>query len=90
MEITVLLNAGVARHLHQRGPTTAESEELNHITKQLGLVLEPIHPGTLDPDLVRYFTVEAPDQATAQRVIAQLRQSKAVEAAYLKPPDAMP
>jgi hypothetical protein len=52
--------------------------------------LEPIHPGTEDPELTRYFTVEAPDQATAERVMARLRQSKAVEAAYVKPPDAMP
>ena len=90
MQITVQLQADVARRLHQREPPTAESEELNRITKQLGVVLEPMHPGTADPDLTRYFTVEVPDQATAERVLARLQQSKAVEAAYLKPPDAMP
>jgi hypothetical protein len=90
MQITVQLQADVARRLHQRGPPTAESQELNHITNQLGVALEPIHPGTEDPELTRYFTAEAPDQATAERVIARLQQSKAVEAAYLKPPDAMP
>lgn len=90
MQITVLLEADAARRLHQRGPPTADSEELNRVTKQLGMVLEPIHPGTEDPDLIRYFTIEAPNQATAQRVITRLQQSKAIEAAYLKPPDAMP
>ena len=90
MQITVLLQADVARRLHRRGQPTTESEELNHITKQLGVALKSIHPGTADPDLTRYFTVEAPDQATAERVIARLRQSKAVEAAYVKPLDAMP
>ena len=90
MQITVQLQPDVARRLHERQPSTTESEELNHITKRLGVVLEPIHPGTSDPDLTRYFTVEAPDQATAERVIAGLQQSKAVEAAYVKPPDAMP
>ena len=90
MQITVQLQADVARRLRERAPPTAESEELNRVTKQLGVVLEPMHPRTADPDLTRYFTVEAPDQATAERVVARLRQSKAVEAAYLKPPDAMP
>jgi hypothetical protein len=90
MQITVQVRMDVARHLQQRGPPTAEAETLNRVTKQLGIVLEPIHPGTADPDLARYFTVEAPDQATAERVIAGLQQSKAVEAAYVKPPDAMP
>jgi hypothetical protein len=90
MQITVQLQTDVARRLQQRGPPTAESEELNRITKQLGVVLEPIHPGTADPDLMRYFTVEVSDQAAAERVIASLQQSKAVEAAYVKPPDAMP
>ena len=60
------------------------------MTQQLGVVLEPMHHGTADPDLMRYFTVDVPDQATAERVLARLPQSRAVEAAYLKPPDAMP
>ena len=90
MQITVQLQADVARRLHQRGSPTAGSQELNQITNQLGVTLEPIHPGTEDPELTRYFTVEAPDQSTAERVIARLRQSKAVEAAYVKPPDATP
>jgi hypothetical protein len=90
MQITIQVQMDVARRLHQRGPPTTESEALNRVTKQLGVVLEPMHPGTADPDLTRYFTVEAPDQATAERVIAGLQQSKAIEAAYVKPPDAMP
>jgi hypothetical protein len=31
-----------------------------------------------------------PDTATAERMIARLKNCEAVEAAYLKPPDAMP
>jgi hypothetical protein len=90
MQITVQLKTDAARHLHRQVAPTAESEELNRITKQFGVMLLPIHPGTVDPDLIRYFTVEAPDQATAQRMIARLEQNKAVEAAYLKPLDVMP
>jgi hypothetical protein len=81
MQITV--------QLHQPG-SSPEAEELDRIAGQLGVVLQPIHPDTTDPDLRGYFTVEAPDRATADKVIAGLRQSKAVAAAYVKPPDAMP
>jgi hypothetical protein len=37
-----------------------------------------------------YFIVDVPDAETAQRVINRLQQSKAIEAAYLKPPDELP
>jgi hypothetical protein len=49
-----------------------------------------LHPGREDPLLAPYFTVEVPDAATAERVIAGLQNCEAVEAAYLKPPEAMP
>jgi hypothetical protein len=90
MQITVQLQADIARRLHQQAPPTTESEELKRITEELDVVLVPIHPMTADPDLTRYFTVDVPDQPTAERVIARIQQSKAVEAAYVKPPDAMP
>ena len=55
-----------------------------------GLTLEPMHRDTDDPTLQSYFVVEVPDHATAQRVMARLRQLEAVEAAYVKPPDELP
>jgi hypothetical protein len=90
MQVTVQVSAGVARALHQRGPPTAESEELLRIIETFGLALEPMHRGTDDPNLQSYFTVEVLDHATAQRVINRLQQLEAVKAAYVKPPDELP
>ncbi|MFQ5633093.1 MAG: hypothetical protein ACE5I1_30360, partial [bacterium] len=71
-------------------PPTAGSRELLKVIDGLGVTLEPMHPGTDNPQLVRYFYIEIPEPLTAEQVIAQLRQSKAIEAAYQKPPDALP
>lgn len=58
--------------------------------KTFGFTWEPMHRDTEDPYLQSYFVVEVPDNATAQRVIDRLRQSEAVVAAYVKPPDELP
>jgi hypothetical protein len=90
MQVTVQVSADVARALHQQGPPTAESEGLLRITETFGLMLEPMHHDTDDPNLQSYFIVRVPDHATAQRVIDRLQQTVAVEAAYVKPPDELP
>ena len=90
MQITVKVSADIGRSIHQRSPSTTESAELLRIAESLGVTLEPMHPDTADSNLVRYFIVEVPDAETAQRVINRLQQSKAIEAAYLKPPDEVP
>ena len=90
MQITVKVSADIGRSIHQRSPSTTESAELLRIVEAFGVTLEPMHPGTADPNLMSYFIVEVPDAETAQRVINRLQQSKAIEAAYLKPPDEVP
>jgi hypothetical protein len=90
MQVTVKVSADVARSLHRRSPPTTDSAELLRIVETFGGTLEPMHPATADPNLMSYFIVEVPDAETAQRVINRLRQSKAIEAAYLKPPDELP
>ena len=90
IQVTVQVSADVARILHQRGAPTTESKELLKIAEEFGVVLEPMHPGAEDPLLTPYFMVEVPDSTTAERVIAHLRRSTAVEAVYLKPPDELP
>ena len=88
MQITVQLRKDTQPN--RRKPATSESEELDRITKQLGVVLEPMHPETTDAELSRYFIIEVRDRAMAEKVIDCLQQNKAVMAAYVKPPDAMP
>lgn len=90
MYVTIQVSANVARVLRQRAPPTVESQELSETAEELGVVLEPLHPDVEDPRLALYFTVEVPDPATAQEVIARLQHCQAIEAAYVKPPDALP
>ena len=90
IQVTIQVSADVARILHQRGAPTTESKELLKKAEELGDLLEPVHPGAEDPLLTPYFTVEVPDSATAERVIAHLRRSAAVEGVYLKSPDELP
>lgn len=80
----------MAEILHRRGAPTAESKELLSVAEELGVLLEPMHPGTDDPLLTPYFTIEAADSISAERIIAHLRRSRAIEAAYVKPPDELP
>jgi hypothetical protein len=54
------------------------------------VVLEPMHPGAEDPLLTPWFIIEAPDLPTAEQVVASLQHHRAIEAAYIKPPDALP
>lgn len=89
-QVTVQVSADVARALRQQRPATAESESLLSMIETFGLTIEPMHHDTDDPSLQSYFIVEAPDHATAQGVMDRLRQSEAVEAAYVKPPDELP
>jgi len=90
MHVTIRVRKDAALTFHQRQPPTTASKELLQTAEELCVVLEPVHPGAEDPHLAPYFTVEVPDLATAERVIARLQRCKAIEAAYLKPPDEVP
>jgi hypothetical protein len=90
IQITVRVTEDVARAIHQKGPSTTESEELFKVTNELGVLLNPMHPDVEDSILASFFIVEVPDKTTADRVITHLQQSKAIEAAYVKPPDELP
>jgi hypothetical protein len=90
MRVTTQLRREVAPTFHHRQSPTTASAELSRVTEELGVVLEPMHPGVEDPRLASYFTVEVPDHVTAERVISRLQNCEAVEAAYLKPLDEAP
>jgi hypothetical protein len=90
MQVVVQVSANVARALNQRGPPTAEAEALSKAIETFGLTMEPMHRTTDDPNLQKYFIVEVPGQAAAQRVMDRLQQSEAVEAAYVKPHNELP
>jgi hypothetical protein len=88
--ITLQVRPEVARALQHRGPPSAESEDLLKTAASLGVSLELIHPGAEDPTLISYFNVAVSDPNSVELVIDRLRECRAVEAAYVKPPDALP
>ncbi len=90
MFVTLRVVPEVARALHGRCAPTPESASVVEAVAEFGVRLVPIHPGIDDPELMRYFAVEVPAQALAERVVTRLRQIAVVDAAYVKPPDQPP
>ena len=89
MQIVVMLRAAEApapRGASARGA----GESVAELVQRLGFHLEPMHPGARDAALRSSYTVEVADAAAAQQVAHALQQHPAVEAAYVKPPDAAP
>jgi hypothetical protein len=90
VRITIQVRPDVARALQGRLPNSPEATEVARAAAELGTVLEPIHPGVDDPHLETYFTVDVADSAAADRLLEELGANPAIEAAYIKPPDAAP
>jgi hypothetical protein len=66
----------------------AAPPELHRAAGELGVRLTPMHPGSPDPQLRLYYTVDVPDEETARRVIERFRKANA--SAYLKPAEEPP
>lgn len=90
MRLTIQVSNELSPSLIQGEPTNLETRELLRLGESLGISFQPVHPGTRDPQLATYFTVEVPDMQVAQDVLARLQEHKAVKAAYVKPPDELP
>jgi hypothetical protein len=90
MKITVHLRPDAGLNSDKQQQTTPQANEVAEAVKDLGVTLEPMHPGAESPRLSNSFAVEVPDAATAEQVINRLQNCEAVEAAYLKPPEALP
>jgi len=84
MQVVIVLSNDAAR-LRLDLPPGASDEQLREAQEELGLPLEPMHPGVTDPGLRAYLTAEVPDEDTAQRVMTRLQRVTSVEAAYIKP-----
>lgn len=96
MRVMVQLREDAATKLHQAGDTKtseqgeSETQQLLQATAELGVRLEPVHPGQTHPLLMPYFGVEVPDREMAEKVINRLQRFDIVEAAYLKPEEQLP
>lgn len=60
------------------------------LVRDLGVELQPLHPGTSDSELQRFFIVTMEDGERVNQVLESLRECHGIEAAYVKPPDELP
>jgi len=67
---------------HPPSPSEVLARLLALVAKH-GVALSPVHPGATDPGLVPHFLVDAPDPASAERLLKALRQVDGVDGAYL-------
>lgn len=91
MQITVKLTPDVARQL---GPRVSAADATGLVVgmkpEEAGFEVKPLHPGSDDPELGSYYTVDVEDDEQAGRVLDQLRSSSLVDGAYVKPADELP
>ena len=91
MQVIVQVEPTTARVLHEAAPAARDEDgEMIRTVQELGITLEPLHPGTTDPVLRTFFMFHLPESDTAARAAERLRQCHAVEAAYAKPRPALP
>jgi hypothetical protein len=84
--ITVEVAPDVALVLHGQASPTIQSKELLQLADELGVMLEPMHPGAEDPLLIPFFVVAVQDPDRVETVRQRLSESDAVKGAYVKPP----
>ena len=89
MLITVQVAPATARALRSSA-SSGPARELNALVQEHGGKLEPMHPGSADPELERFFTADVPDSARALELSEKLQQHPAVLAAYIKPAEGLP
>jgi hypothetical protein len=87
--ITVQLDLETARALHAHAKAPA-AKEVRDAAAELGVTLQPVHPGQTHELLAPFFFIDAADAETAERVATRLRRVKGVAGAWVRPIDAAP
>ena len=77
-EITVVLSASTAVD------STHEATLRGRVARDLGLTIDPQHPGSHDPELQRYYTGRV-GAADAESLVDRLLALPGVDGAYVKP-----
>lgn len=94
IRVEVQLKLDTALELQLEGTRTTgfnpATAELRKELADLAIQIHPVHQGQTHPLLAPFFWLEAPDELTAQQIIAKLMKLSAVEGAYLRPQDEPP
>ena len=90
MEVIVQLKPSPSQKDVRALGHVAPPRVFRNLEEEYGVTLRPLHPGAQDAALCSYYTLTITDEATAHEVLARLRRSTRVEAAYVKPADEAP
>jgi len=90
MQVIVKLKVAGAGQRGTAARSASTLDELRRIVRPLGESIKPLHAGTADATLASYYVIDVRDAAHVDTLIALLLQSPFVDAAYAKPPDALP
>ena len=90
MQVIVKLKVAATNQRRSAGRGSSPPEELRRIVRSVGESIRPLHAGNADASLASYFVIDVRDAARVDTLIPLLLQSPLVDAAYAKPPDALP
>ena len=90
MRLVLVVNTATGLGVAHSGTPTEGAGDIVRAVSELGASLRPEHPGTSDPDLVRFFLVDVPRGVDVPAVIGKLRRCQGVEAVYAKPTQELP
>lgn len=71
------------------GQATGDASDRHIVEQRTHISLEPLHPGSPDPELAKFATARVP-RSSVESVVDLLSRCAEVDAAYAKPEDALP
>jgi hypothetical protein len=89
MQITLQVDQALAVALQSPGRALSSACQIHDLLGKAHASLEPMHPGTQDTDLGRFFTVDVLD-AEALTLQEALLKTKGVTAAFIAPSEELP
>lgn len=92
MQVVIILDRCVAQALRNSRDELYDLRAralLDEVEKFDGS-LEPMHPGSSDEQLLKYYIVTVPESVEAEEVRSHIQEMAGVEAAYIKPRDELP
>jgi hypothetical protein len=90
VQIVLQLTGDAGAALRSRTDPSPDAEKILAAAEARGASVQPMHEVPAHDPAAAYFVVDVPDEANAEELRASLASLEAVEAAYTKPPDALP
>jgi hypothetical protein len=88
-EIIAQFSVEYSRALRNKETSPATMEVMSAL-REAGGSIEPLHAGSDDPGLSRYFVIRVHDDSKAEQLAQHLRSLAPTEAAYIKPHEEAP